>query len=75
MHYSFEHPLQFSTCTEILNTLFQHALQFSEHAEIFNMPFYSFQNMLKIFNTLFQYAFNMHYRFQHALKCSTQFET
>ena len=48
----------------------------------FNMLFYSFQNMLKIstcffivFNTLFQYAFNMHYRFQHALKFSTHFQT
>ena len=94
IQHSFEHALQFSTCTEILNT--QHALQFSEHSEIFNMLFYSFQNILKfstcffysfqnmlkistcffiVFNTLFQYAFNMHYRFQHALKFSTHFQT
>ena len=80
IQHSFEHALQFSTYAEILNT--QHALQFSEHSEIFNMLFYSFQNMLKIlicffivFNTLFQYAFNMHCRFQHALKFSTHFQT
>ena len=107
IQHSFEHALQFSTCAEILNT--QHALQFSEHSEIFNMPFYSFQNILKfstcfftvfrtycnfqhaflqfseqveistcfyiVLNTLFQYAFNMHYRFQHALKFLTHFQT
>ena len=80
IQHSFEHALQFSTCTEILNT--QHVLQFSEHSEIFNMLFYSFQNILKIstcfyivLNTLSQYAFNMHYRFQHALKFSTHFQT
>ena len=27
------------------------------------------------YNTLFQYAYNMHYRFQHALKFSTHFQT
>ena len=28
-----------------------------------------------VLNTLFQYAYNMHYRFQHALKFSTHFQT
>ena len=71
--------LQFSEHSEIFNMLF---LQFSEHSEIFNMLFHSFQNMLKfstcffiVLNTLFQYAYNMHYRFQHALKFSTHFQT
>ena len=71
------------TTSELEFWNFQHAfLQFSEHTEISTCFFYSFQNILKIstcffivFNTLFQYAFNMHYRFQHALKFSTQFQT
>ena len=68
MHYSFQNILKFSTC---FFTVFRTYWNF-------NMLFYSFQNMLKIstcffivFNTLFQYAFNMYYRFQHALKFST----
>ena len=78
--WNFQHAfLQFSEHTEIFNMLFysfqnilkfQHAfLQFSEHAENFNMLFFI------VFNTLFQYAFNTHYRFQHALKFSTHFQT
>ena len=69
-----QHALQFSEHSEIFNMLFysfqnilkfQHAfLQFSEHTEISTCFFI-------VFNTLFQYAFNMHYRFQHALKFST----
>ena len=63
IQHSFEHALQFSTCAEILNT--QHALQFSEHSEIFNMPFYSFQNILK-FSTCFFTVFRTYWNFQHA---------
>ena len=71
------------TTSELEFWNFQHAfLEFSEYTEISTCFFYSFQNILKIsicffivFNTLFQYAFNMHYRFQHALKFSTHFQT
>ena len=63
IQHSFEHALQFSTCAEILNT--QHALQFSEHSEIFNMPFYSFQNILKFSTCLFT-VFRTFSNFQHA---------
>ena len=54
-------------------------LQFSEHTEISTCFFTVFRTCWKfqhiVFNTLFQYAFNMHYRFQHALKFSTHFQT
>ena len=57
------------TTSELEFWNFQHAfLQFSEHTEISTCFFI-------VFNTLFQYAFNMHYRFQHALKFSTHFQT
>ena len=83
--WNFQHAfLQFSEHTEISTCFFTVFRTYWN----FNMLFYSFQNMLKFqhaflqfsehaenFNTLFQYAFNMHYRFQHALKFSTHFQT
>ena len=72
LFYSFQNILKFSTCFfTVFRTYwnFQHAFsQFSEHAEIFNTLFHSFKQ-------IFQYAYNMHYRFQHALKFSTHFQT
>ena len=82
LFHSFQNILKFSTCFfTVFRTFwnfnmlflvfrtywnFQHAFShFSEHAEIFNI----------VLNTLFQYAYNMHYRFQHALKFSTHFQT
>ena len=67
MRWNFKH----TTCITVFRTFwnFQHAfVQFSEHTEISTCFFI-------VFNTLFQYAFNMHYRFQHALKFSTHFQT
>ena len=78
IQHSFELALQFSTCTETFNILFQHVLQFSEHAEMFNMPFYSFQNMLKISACFLQFSehaenFNMlFYSFQHSFSICFQ---
>ena len=73
LFHSFQNMLKFSTCFfTVFRTYwnFQHAFsQFSEHAEIFNMLFFI------VLNTLFQYAYNMYYRFQHALKFSTHFQT
>ena len=85
IQHSFEHALQFSTCTEILNTLFQCVSQFSEHAEIFNMFFtvfrkcWNFQHAFlhfsehgENFNMIFynfQHSFSI--CFQHALQFST----
>ena len=71
------------TTSELEFWNFQHAfLQFSEHTEISTCFFTVFRTYWKfqhaffiVFNTLFQYAFNMHYRFQHALKFSTHFQT
>ena len=56
--HSFQHALQISTCTEIFNIVFNTC------TEIFNIVFST-----EIFNIVF----NMHYRFQYALKFSTGF--
>ena len=71
------------TTSELEFRNFQHAfLQFSEHTEFSTCFFTVFRTCWKfqhaffiVLNTLFQYAFNMHYRFQHSLKFSTHFQT
>ena len=83
LSYNFRIFQKISECW-VLENLDVHLEWTTSELEFWNFQhaFYSFQNMLKIstcffivFNTLFQYAFNMHYRFQHALKFSTHFQT